>query len=112
VAEVHHVGLVVLLAFGIAPHLPVALGLGHPIPRGQLAPRAVPLFDALHEPLLPAATLGLAVAGLLAPVWMVASLTWLGHIVVDWGLGGGLHRPDGSRLGISVLDPRRIRAAR
>jgi UDP-N-acetylmuramyl pentapeptide phosphotransferase/UDP-N-acetylglucosamine-1-phosphate transferase len=55
-----HVGLVPLLVFGIVPHLTVLVGIGHLHARGQLAPRAVPLFNTMHWPVLPLAVLGLA----------------------------------------------------
>lgn len=91
--------LVPLLVFGIVPHLPVLAGIGQARPRGQLVPRAVPLFNALHHPLLPLAVLGLAAAGVLSQFWVVGSLTWLGHIAIDLGLGDGMRAPDGWRRG-------------
>jgi len=90
-----HVGLVPLLVFGIVPHLTVLLGIGQPHARGQLAPRAVPLFNAMHQPVLPLAVLALAVAGILPPFWLVGALAWLSHIVVDRGFGDGLRTADG-----------------
>jgi hypothetical protein len=89
------VGLVPLLVFGIVPHLTVLVGFGQPHARGQLAPRAVPLFNAMHHPAVPLAVLGLAVAGVLPPFWLVGALAWLSHIVVDWGFGDGLRTADG-----------------
>ena len=62
-----HVGLVPLLVFGIVPHLTVLAGIRQPHARGQLAPRAVPLFNTMHRPVLPLAALGLAAAGVLPP---------------------------------------------
>jgi hypothetical protein len=89
------VGLVPLLVFGIAPHMTALLAIGQPHARGQLAPRAVPLFNAMHQPVVPLAVLGLAAAGLLSPFWLVGALAWLGHIVVDWGFDKGLRTRDG-----------------
>jgi hypothetical protein len=89
------VGLIVVIMFGVLPHLPVLLGIRQPRPRGHIGPRAVPLFNALHQPLIPAIAVGLAVAGLLPSLWLAAGLAWLGHIVLDWGLGAGLRAPDG-----------------
>ncbi|HEX2756389.1 MAG TPA: DUF4260 family protein [Candidatus Limnocylindrales bacterium] len=91
----HGLGLVPVLLFGIAPHLTVLVGFGQPHARGQLAPRAVPLFDTMHHPAVPLAVLGLAAAGVLPPFWFVAALAWLGHIAVDRGLGDGLRTADG-----------------
>jgi hypothetical protein len=92
-------GLVPLLVFGIVPHLSVLLGLGQPHARGRLAPRAVPIFNAMHHPALPLVTVGIAAAGVLSPFWLVGGLAWLAHIVVDWGFGDGLRSADGFLLG-------------
>jgi hypothetical protein len=97
-----HVGLVPLLVFGIVPHLTVLVGIGQPHARGQLAPRAVPLFNAMHHPAAPLAVLGLAVAGVLPPFWLVGALAWLSHIVVDRGFGDGLRTADGYLPGPSA----------
>ncbi len=107
-ASTLHVGLVPLLVFGIVPHLTVLLGIGQPHARGQLAPRAVPLFNILHQPVLPLAVLGLAAAGILPPFWLVGTLAWLSHIVADWGFGSGLRTADGY-LRVAVAGPRRAR---
>lgn len=89
------VGLVPLLLFGIVPHLSVLVGIGRPHARGQLAPGAVPLFNAMHHPGLPLALLAVAAAGVLSAFWLVGALAWFGHIVVDRGLGDGLRTTDG-----------------
>ena len=89
------VGLVPLLVFGIVPHLTVLAGFGQPHARGQLARRAVPLFNAMHQPVVPLAVLGLAAAGALPPFWLVGALAWFSHIVVDWGFDNGLRTADG-----------------
>jgi uncharacterized membrane protein len=93
----HGLGLVPVLLFGIAPHLTVLPGIGQPHARGQLARRAVPLFNAMHHPALPLALLGVAATGILPTFWLVGAIAWLGHIVVDLGLGDGLRTPDGWR---------------
>jgi len=97
VASDHGLGLIPVLLFGIAPHLTVLLGIGQPHGQGQLADRAVPLFNAMHHPALPLALLGLAMAGVLPTFWLVGALAWLGHIVVDLGLGDGRRTADGWR---------------
>jgi hypothetical protein len=94
-ATQHDLGLVPLLLFGIVPHLAPLVGIGQPHASGQLAPRAVPLFNAMHHPALPLAVLGLAVVGVLTPFWLVGALAWLGHIAFDYGLGDGQRTPDG-----------------
>jgi hypothetical protein len=93
----HGLGIIPVLLFGIVPHLTVLLGIGQPHGRGQLAPRAVPLFNAMHQPALPLVLLGLGLAGILSTFWLVGALAWLGHIVVDLGLGDGLRTADGWR---------------
>jgi hypothetical protein len=95
IAADHGLGLVPVLVFGIVPHLTVLAGIGQPHARGQLAPRAVPLFNAMHHPALPLALLGLATAGILPTFWLVGGLAWLGHIVIDLGFGDGLRTADG-----------------
>jgi hypothetical protein len=93
----HGLGLGPLLLFGIVPHLPVLLGIGQPHVRGQMALRAVPLFNVMHHPAPPLVVLGLAVAGVLSPFWLVSALAWFSHIVVDLAFGHGLRTVDGWR---------------
>jgi hypothetical protein len=93
----HDLGLGVLLLFGIVPHLPALLGIGQPHARGQMAPRAVPLFNLMHHPAPPLVLVGLAAAGVLSPFWLVGGLVWFSHIVVDLAFGHGLRTPDGWR---------------
>lgn len=105
-AGLHGLGLVPLLVFGIIPHLPVLVGYVQPHARGQLAPRAVPIFNAMHHPVPPLAVLGLAASGVLSPLWFVAGLAWLSHIVIDWALGDGLRTADGYVVGQTVWNGR------
>jgi Domain of unknown function (DUF4260) len=93
----HGLGLVPLLVFGIVPHLAFLVGIGQPHAPGQLAPRAVPLFNMMHHPGLPVALLALAAVGVLPVFWLVGALAWLGHIAVDLALGDGLRTADGWR---------------
>ncbi len=95
----HGLGIGPLLVFGIVPHLPVLLGIGQPHARGQMAARAVPLFNVMHHPAVPLAIAGLAALGVLAPLWLVGGLAWLSHIVVDVALGDGFRTRDGWRRG-------------
>ncbi len=98
IASQHNLGLVPLLLFGILPHLTALIGVGQPHAHGQMAPRAVPFFNATHHPVVPIVLAGVAAAGVLPPYWLVAGLTWLGHIVVEWALGDGLRSADGYLL--------------
>jgi Domain of unknown function (DUF4260) len=93
----HGLGLGVLLAFGIIPHLPALLGIGQPHANGQMAARAVPLFNVLHHPVPPLVVAALAAAGVLSPFWLVGGLVWFSHIVVDQAFGHGLRTADGWR---------------
>jgi hypothetical protein len=107
-----NVGLVPLLVFGIVPHLTALLGIGQPHAHGQLAPRAVPIFNTMHQPVVPLVVLGLAAVGVLPPFWFVGALAWLSHIVVDWGFDKGLRTADGYLRGPSSRDVRRLLAAK
>ena len=98
----HGLGLAPVLIFGIVPHLPVLLGRGQPHAPGQLARRAVPLFNAMHHPVAPLALLAVAATGALSPFWLVGAIAWLSHIVVDWAMGDGLRSADGFRLDRSI----------
>ncbi len=93
----HGLGLGPVVLFGIVPHLPALLGIGQPHARGQMARRAVPLFNAMHHPVPPLVVLGLAMAGVLSPFWLVGALAWFSHIVVDLAFGHGLRTADGWR---------------
>jgi hypothetical protein len=95
IASRHGLGLVPLLTFGIVPHLSVLVGIGQPRRAGQLARRAVPIFNAMHYPLIPLGLAGIAAAGVLPAFWLVGALAWLSHIVIDWALGEGLRAVDG-----------------
>jgi deazaflavin-dependent oxidoreductase (nitroreductase family) len=90
------VGILPLLAFGIAPDLPRLLGLGQPRTRGRMARRAVPTFNLMHHPLPPIALLVLGMVGVVPSALYVGSLAWIGHIVFGLGLGDRLRRGDGS----------------
>jgi hypothetical protein len=86
-------GILAMIAFGIAPDIPRLLGS-----RGR------PMHNLLHQPT--AAIAGVAVAavavgatGLIDVVWLVAALVWLSHLVIGRGLGdvprGPGNRPNG-----------------
>ena len=103
-AERLGIGIATVILFSMLPSLPLLLGIGRPKGRGRIVERAVRPFNATHEPLLPVAVFGLALAGVLPVVAQVGALVWLGSIVIAWGLGDGLRRADGSlRDGIGRL---------
>jgi hypothetical protein len=95
-AHAHALGPAPVIVFAIAPQLPLLLGIGQRKAPGNRARRTVPLFNATHEPIPPLAVLGLGVAGILPPLWIVGALAWLGQLVIGWGLGDGLREADGS----------------
>jgi len=83
-----------LVVFAIAPDLSFLAGISAGLQRGQLAPRAVPIYNAVHRYWAPAA---LVVSGFLlsSPVWLAAALAWIAHISFDRSLGFGLRTPEG-----------------
>jgi hypothetical protein len=103
-AQERGLGIVPLLIFTIVPDLPRLLGIGQPHAHGQLAPRAVPLFNLLHHPLVPLAVLALAAAGVLSPLWLVGAVAWVGHLVIGLGIGDRLRTHDGFLRSHWILD--------
>lgn len=97
----HGLGITELLAigvgFGIAPHLPLLLRyIGS---RGSRpASLSILLFNLLHHPLAAVGAFAITAAGAVNEVIpipaLVASLVWLSHIVIGWGVGDGMRRPE------------------
>ena len=78
----------IMVAFGIAPHLLAAIaGIGQAHPGAQMAPRAIRIFNATHEPIVPAAIVALYLAGLASSLVLVAGTAWMSHVVIGWGIG-------------------------
>jgi hypothetical protein len=87
-------GLWQFLVFGAMPDVALFLGIGSGLAKGQLHPRAVPLYNALHHPAGPLAFA--VVAAALMPVgYLVGAGAWLMHIGIDRLAGYGLRTPDG-----------------
>ena len=77
----------------VLPDVALLLGTGRGLANGQLHPRAVPLYNALHRPLAPAA---LAVASIwLGPAWLAGAMGWAAHIAMDRAAGYRLRTRDG-----------------
>jgi hypothetical protein len=94
VAVTQHSGGWLIVIFAIAPDLSFLAGMGSGLEQGQLHPRAVPIYNAVHRFWVPA----LMVAGGLvtwSPNWLAAGLAWTAHIGIDRSLGFGLRTPDG-----------------
>jgi hypothetical protein len=90
------------LAFFVLPDLTfmVALDEAPRMAKGQLAPRAVPYYNAMHRALVP---LALLVAYAIGPVtWapaFAALCGWLAHISYDRAFGYGLRTKEGFQRG-------------
>jgi hypothetical protein len=80
------VGILALIAFGIAPDLPRLFG--H---RGR------PIHDLLHQPVAAVAAATIAATGLVPAVWLVGSLVWLSHVVIGRAVGDAPRRGGGQR---------------
>jgi hypothetical protein len=74
------VGILALIAFGIAPDVPRLFGA-----RGR------PMHNVLHQPLAAGVAVAAAgaatVAGIPVAFWLVGALVWLGHLIGGWGVG-------------------------
>jgi hypothetical protein len=83
-----------LLAGALAPDATLFLGIAPGLAKGQIHPRAVPLYNALHRVLGPVVLAAAALLWLGLP-WLVAALAWGAHIALDRSLGIGLRTRDG-----------------
>jgi Domain of unknown function (DUF4260) len=83
--------------FAVGPDLAFLAGIGHKgsLERGQMPPRAVPLYNAVHRLWGPLALGLVSGVGLLPPVLLVGALVWACHVCVDRAVGYGLRTPDG-----------------
>lgn len=82
-----------VVVFLLGPDMALFLGIGSGLEKGQLHPRAVPLYNALHRYWGPAA---LAIASIVLPEgWLAAALAWALHVSVDRTVGYGLRTPEG-----------------
>lgn len=95
----HDVGAAPLLGAAILPDLAFIVGIGQPHEKGQLPRRTVPVYNALHAPLLPLVLLVAVVAIPLDVAWWVVGLGWLAHIAIDRAVGYGPRTPDGWQRG-------------
>jgi hypothetical protein len=84
-----------VVAFGLGPDLPLLLGAGRGLERGQLHPRAVSLYNAVHRFWGPLAVGAITLAASLPAAWLVAALAWATHIAVDRAVGYSLRTRDG-----------------
>lgn len=90
-----HGGGWLALGFALMPDLGLIAGIEGGLQKGQLAPRAVPIYNALHRFVGPVALALLVVAGALPMIWLSAALGWGLHIAIDRAVGYGLRGADG-----------------
>jgi short subunit fatty acids transporter len=83
-----------LVAFGVGPDIALLLGAGRGLAKGQVHPRAVPLYNALHRFWGPAA-FGALAALALPRGYVIGALAWALHIALDRAVGYGLRTRDG-----------------
>jgi hypothetical protein len=90
------------VVFAIFPDISFLAGMSGHLARGQLHPRAVPLYNALHRYWAPAVLVAVSLAlsagsggSQWAASWLAAGLAWTAHISFDRSLGFGLRTPEG-----------------
>lgn len=82
-----------LWVFLIAPDIALLPGIGRGLRPGEVHPRAVPLYNALHSPAGPGLLL---LAGVwLGAGWAGAGLGWAAHLLFDRSRGYGLRDRSG-----------------
>ncbi|HEY7626120.1 MAG TPA: DUF4260 family protein [Ilumatobacteraceae bacterium] len=91
----NHLGPWPILAFIMAPDLSFLAGLGATAAKGQLPPRAVPIYNLVHRPWIPLALIAVASSGAIGAFWLVAGVSWLTHIAMDRTAGYRLRAKDG-----------------
>ena len=92
-------GVSSVLLFALLPDVALLAGIGGAHQPGQLPRRAVPFYNLMHHPLVPVALALLVATGLAGTYWLVAAVTWAGHIAVDRGVGYGPRTRDGWQRG-------------
>jgi Domain of unknown function (DUF4260) len=89
----HDGGWWLFVAFIVAPDLALLAGMSPALQKGQLHPRAVPLYNALHSFWGPVV---LALAGIVLPLGaVIGALAWALHISIDRTVGYGMRTRDG-----------------
>jgi hypothetical protein len=83
------------LACGLGPDAALVLGVARGLARGQLHPRAVPLYNALHRVWGPLLLLVVAFGASLPRGYAVGALAWAFHVALDRAVGYRLRSADG-----------------
>lgn len=93
----HGMGALAMAAgFAIAPDLTMLIGARQRSQPGQLAPRAVPWYNAAHRAWMPLLLLAVSVVPPLGSAALFAGgLGWLAHIAIDRAAGFGLRNAAG-----------------
>src|SRR5436190_1365844 len=84
-----------VVVFLLGPDVALVLGIGGGLEKGQLHPRAVPLYNFLHRFWAPLALGVLATFGVVSIGFFVGALAWGFHISVDRAVGYRLRTRDG-----------------
>lgn len=83
----------------LGPDLALLLGAGRGLAHGQLHPRAVGAYNALHRFWAPLALVIAAGLDVLGPGWLALGLAWAAHVAVDRAVGYGLRDAQGFQRG-------------
>jgi hypothetical protein len=79
--------------FLVLPDVALLFGISSGLEKGQLHPRAVPLYNALHVPIGPVV---LALLSLVIGIdWFAGALAWTAHIALDRAVGYRLRTREG-----------------
>jgi hypothetical protein len=89
-----HAGWWQFVVLAVAPDIALLYGTSGDMARGQLHPRAVPLYNAVHRLVVPAILIAVAIL-LQANGWLAGGLAWIAHIAIDRSLGFGLRTAQG-----------------
>ncbi len=92
-------GILAYIGFAIMPDIALLAGIGPGLEKGQLHPRAVRLYNALHTLTLPVAIAIATAAFGWSHAWFAAALGWTAHIAVDRALGYGKRASNGFQRG-------------
>jgi hypothetical protein len=84
-----------LAAFAVGPDVALLLGISPGLEKGQLHPRAVPLYNLLHRFWGPLALGAVAAMGAIPRGYLVGALAWAVHVALDRAVGYGLRTRDG-----------------
>jgi hypothetical protein len=77
------VGILALIAFGIAPDVARLLGA-----KGR------PMHNLLHQPVAALLAVAMSATGMVPVFWLVGALVWQSHVVIGRGIGDVPRGPD------------------